>query len=56
MTEKIFSYKSPEASDLESNKIEFNFFHNFPCRCAEIITSASSFELKIDKTKLTSAD
>jgi hypothetical protein len=29
---------------------------NFPCKCAEIVIKESSFELKIDKSSLTSAD
>ena len=56
MTDKIFSYKSPEVKDFENDKIEFVFFYNFPCKCVELIAESSFFELRIDKTKLTLAD
>lgn len=49
-------YKSPIVTDKENNIIEFKFFHNFPCRCAEIDVKDNLFELKIDKSKLTVAD
>ena len=56
MVDPIFVYKSPEITDLEKNKIQLKFFSNFPCKCTSIVVKESSFELQIDKSKLTSDD
>jgi hypothetical protein len=39
MSDKIYSFKSPLATDKEQNTIEFKIFSKFPCECAEFIVS-----------------
>ena len=56
MTNKFFTYKSPQAVDKENDKILFKFFTNFPCKCVEMVAKSSWFELRVDKERLTVED